>query len=269
MSRGELTRQQLESISRLIPDLTCVSGLITPLSPDFIAGQFPHESKVPIAAVCLDDARQRMSEINLALHEFHAHRIWYRSKKKPPDLITATWLERFFLDDAALRIYAAWQHLILALRRMEGISKQDLKRYRPTRGVPRSSVSLYLEHERPQLGVSTRVSIFECSPSWSFVVNYRNTWVHEQPPTIEGLGMVFHRERRWKPLPDGSGMRLAIGGGDKPKHTIDDLHKNFDQAARGFIDALRAAAERYHEILSRVGITIDVANCSMKVQPFS
>jgi len=196
-----------------------------------------------------------MEEIHLALHEFHAHRIHYRSKKNPPESMTATWLERFFLDDAALRIYAAWQHLQDGLRYMEGIPEGDLKPYK-RRFRSRSSVSLYLEKERPQLKESARVAAFESAQPWVFVHRYRNDWVHRQPPTIAGLGLVYHREGRWKPQENGS-MRLMGGHGGQPKLTIDELHENVDGATRGFIDALQSTAERYHEILAKAGFTVN------------
>jgi hypothetical protein len=269
MSRGELTHDELKRVAAKLPDLSRASGLITPLAPDTIALAFSHDSDVPIAAVCLNDARQRTSEIALALHEYHAHRIWYREKKSPPEPMAATWTERFFLDDAALRIYGAWQHLRMALRYMETIPRGWRAPFKRPRDDPRSYEGLYLEHEQPNLSVTVKMCAFEKSPAWSFVVKYRNAWVHQQPPTIAGLGMVFTRRRRWEPLARGAGIRLTGGGSDPPEHTIDELHEAVDAAFRGYLEALEAAAQRYREILGTAGITVDVPNCTLRVRLFA
>ncbi|MDD5748857.1 MAG: hypothetical protein PHP64_07430 [Actinomycetota bacterium] len=56
MSRGLLDAIDMERISREVPDLSNLQDMVLQLSLDSISMSSPHESNVPIAAVCFQDA---------------------------------------------------------------------------------------------------------------------------------------------------------------------------------------------------------------------
>ena len=84
-------------------------------------------------------------------------------------------------------------------------------------------------------------------------IKYRDKWVHEQPPTVKGLGIVYKRGRRWKPLLTGKGYTLGIGGGDKPEYSVDKLVKFIQPAMFKFTDTLASVVKFYTELLKDAG----------------
>ena len=53
-------------------------------------------------------------------------------------------------------------------------------------------------------------------------MNYRNTWVHDKPPIVKGLGMQYNRKSRVTRLDDGT-SRIVFGGGSPHLYMINDL----------------------------------------------
>lgn len=129
MSRGLLGDEVLSELAKELPDLTKLVETVLSLLPGFIPVHFPPESSVPVAAVCLHDAKSTVEEARYAFHEVLAHRKWYLEKRETPKEDAATFFGRFYLDDTALRLYSAGEHLANAIVYMLGITKQDLEPY--------------------------------------------------------------------------------------------------------------------------------------------
>src|SRR5205085_1405973 len=148
------------------------------LPPGFIPMHFPPESSVPVAAVCLHDAKRTVEEARYAFHEVLAHRKWYLEKRETPNEDAAAFFSRFYLDDTALRLYSAGEHLANAIVYMMGITKQDLEPYQKGNRISlQVVVGHYLIKEHPAHSVTRAVLRLVNSAEWIKTVNYRNDWV--------------------------------------------------------------------------------------------
>ena len=175
---------------------------------------FPPESSIPVSSVCLCDAVNTFEEALYALHEALAHQVWYVEHKTPPNEPAATFFVRYYSDDAALRLYSAGEHLANGIIMMLELSKQELAPFlkKRTRHI---GVGLFLLKKRPDHPVTDAVAKLPKSPEWQATLRYRNCWVHEQPPSVDGLGIIYRRRKRWRDSSTGKSKMLGIGGGDE------------------------------------------------------
>ncbi len=192
MSRGLLGEDGLAEISPHLPDLTDLRDIILNLSPGFLPIKFPPESSIPIAAACLHDALRSVEDATYAFHEILAHRAWYLEKRGTPNETVAIFFSKFYADDVALRLYSAGEHLANALVFMLEVSKHDLERYQKKNRISlQVVVGHYLINEHPNNPVTKAILKLVKSKEWLKTIKYRNDWVHNQPPTVEGLGIVL------------------------------------------------------------------------------
>jgi hypothetical protein len=258
MSRGLLDSSELMRISKEIPELSDFHERVRGLSPDFISTIFAPESNVPLASVCLQDAVNTYEEARYALHEVFAHRMWYLEKKEPPNKEAAIFFSRFYADDAALRLYAAGEHLANGIIMMLEIDHRQLKPYKKKRISQQSAVGHFLLKQKAHHPITKTVTRLVDSKEWCDTMEYRNRWVHEQPPTVEGLGIIYKRGRRWRDLPTGKEHVLCIGGGgDAPEYSIHTLVRFTQCAMFQFSDTLTSVIECYVGLLESRGMRFD------------
>lgn len=250
MSRGSLSVEVLTEIGRLLPDLTGLEGLIRHLDPGLLSSAFPHESRVPVACVCFSDVFQTLSAVRYALHEFHAHGRWYRERNVPNET-AAVFFERFYLEDAAFRLYSGGEDLASALQAMLEVQDATLARHREKRSSLQAQVGTYLIKERPDDTVTAAVKSLVAAPAWGEAMRFRNEVVHEQAPSMEGFGITYERRQRWEPTTDG--FVLRVGGGDPPRWTSSALATTMHAATRALVTLTIASVARYREILSGTG----------------
>lgn len=260
MSRGLLDHSDWEKISQKIPDLEKLRGMALHFAPGFLSMNFAPESTVPEASVCLNDALQTLEEAVYALSEVFAHQVWYLEKKDPPNKMAAAFFGRFYADDVALRLYSTGEHLANGIILMLEITDEDLNPYKKKGGRERISwqsvVGNYLRKEKANHPITKAVIRLADSNEWQDARSYRDRWVHEQPPTVKGLGIVYKRGRRWKPLPNGS-YTLGVVGGDIPEYSIEELIGFIQPAMFQFKDTLTSVAEFYADLLNSHGIRPD------------
>lgn len=251
MSRGMLDYSDGQLFVQELPDLSELQGLVLTLSPDFISIPFSPENPVPAASVCLQDTLHTLAEAKYALSEVFAHQIWYLQKKDPPNRMAAAFFGRFYADDAALRLYSAGEHLANGIIMMLEIGDEELKPYKlkGKRISQQLVVGSYLPEKKANHPITKAVIRLADSNEWQATLSYRNRWVHEQPPTVKGLGIVYRRGQRWKPLPTGKGYTLGIGGGDVPEYAIEDLVGFIKPAIFKFTDTFTSVVNSYVEIL--------------------
>lgn len=239
--------------------------MVTSFSPDILSGAlhpdgtyaFPPESSVPVASVCLQDAVHTLKEARYALSEVFTHQIWYLEKRDSPNEMAAAYFGRFYAADAALRLYSAGEHLANAIIMMLEISDEDLKPYKQKgkqeRISQQSIVGHFLKAQKPHHPITEAVNKLVDSKDWRDTIDYRNKWVHEQPPTVKELGIVYKRGRRWKPLPNEKGYTLGVGGGDAPEYSVDGLVGFINPAMFKFTDTLTSVVKFYTELLKDAG----------------
>src|SRR5687767_5707589 len=107
MSRGLLPREIRERIDAGLPDIMPMKSVILGMPPDMFATRFGPSDLTPVAIICLSDWCDTMVATRIALFEYYAHGAYYRDHVIPANPFTATFFERYFLDDAALRLYSA------------------------------------------------------------------------------------------------------------------------------------------------------------------
>jgi hypothetical protein len=252
MSRGLLGEAGLAETSRHLPDLTDLRDIILNLSPGFLPIKFPRESSIPIAAACLHDALRSVEEATYAFHEILAHRKWYLEKREAPNELTAIFFSKFYADDVALRLYSAGEHMANALLFMLEVSKHDLDRYKKKNRISlQVVVGHYLINEYPNDPVTKAILKLVKSKGWLKTIKYRNDWVHNQPPTIEGLGIVYERRNRW--IISEHDALLTFGGGDKPTYKIEDIVGVVRLALFLFIEVLTEVTRHYTELITEKG----------------
>jgi hypothetical protein len=253
MSRGLLDDVALTSISQQLPSLKDLEKSVLQLSPDFISVKFKRDSTIPTAAVCLQDTVNTLAEARYALHEVIAHKIWYLEKIEPKNESAAVFFSHFYTDDIALRLYSAGEHLAEAIVAMLEISQQELASYKKKRVSRQAIVGNYLRKEKPAHAVTIAVLSLADSNQWRDTIQYRDEWVHSQPPLIKGLGIVYNRGQRWKLSESGKSYKLGLGGGDEPKYSVDDLLKFIQPALSKFTETSYTIVQFYIGLLNNRG----------------
>jgi hypothetical protein len=254
MSRGRLTTDELRTIDTQLPDTLTFQRETLELSPDAISVNAPKDSEIPKAAVCFMDLGGTLCAVRHALHECLACGLWYR-QQDPPNEEGAIFMECYYLDDAALRLYSAGEHLANAIAFMLEIRDEDLRSYKKRRVSQQSVVGTYLSKKRPEEKVTKALVSLADSQEWNATTEYRNAWVHQQPPTVEGLGIQYRRKVRWERCEDGKGWKHPIGGGDPTQYTIDEIKGFIFPATQQLLDASWVCLEHYYAVLEALGVS--------------
>jgi len=128
MSGFILDALSVKSIADTLPDITDLSKRVLEHSPDLVS-ILDHEGQLPVAAVCMGDVCATLMQARYALFEAFANRIWYLEKCEKPDEMVSIAFAQFYADDAALRLYAAGEHLANAIISMLEITDAQYKQY--------------------------------------------------------------------------------------------------------------------------------------------
>lgn len=254
MSRMPLDNETLTRIDKNLPDLNYIQDIVAIMDPDSLSVRFPHESPIPIASVCLQDTSDTLTEAQYALREYFAHGIWYREKQTPPDDHAATSFGRYYIDDTALRLYSAGEHLANAVVFMLEIKKDQLTPYRKRTTSHQSVVGKFLAKEMTNHPLTNHLSKLVNSQEWQQTSAYRNAWVHDQPPTVQGLGNVYERRIRWEK--SEKGHEISVGSGDIPKYSVNDILNFVKPALFQFTDATSTVLMFYLELLKEQRIIV-------------
>jgi len=259
-----IDRETHEQANQKLPDIDRLTKRIACLTVDFISIKYKPESNFPIAGACFQDASRTLAEARYALLESFAHKIWYLEKMSPPNEFAAVFFGRFYADDAALRLYSAAEHLAKAAVYIFDIADDKIVSNRT--GSRFTTVRKILLQEQPTHLITSAIDELHNSNEWQDTIGYRNTWVHQQPPIVEGLGTAFTRERRWKKSEASKGYALGIGGGDEPEYSIDDLLGFIRPALFQFTDKLTQISEFYIAELEKKGLTINETEMGLQTR---
>lgn len=216
---------------------------------------FPQGSNIPIAAVCLQDATSMLQEARYALLEAMAHIVWHREKCEPSNERGAVFFGKFYADDAALRIYAAGEHLANAIVNMLEIKKEvhEFKKQKLAKKKNISSkqaiVGNYLIENDPSHEITEAILKLKESDEWRKTRKYRDDWVHGKPPIVKGMGIEYERRNRLIVTPNS--IRVSFGGGDAPQYSIDDLLGFVKPALFLLTEAVTKTVEYYAEFLNK------------------
>ena len=256
MSRGELSPEDLESIAGQLPEIDDLQTLVPGMAPDMIAAVFEHGSSVPFAAPCLHDTLSAVEEARYSLHEVLAHNRWYLEASGTPRPREAAFFARFYLDDIALRLYAAGERLADAIIFMLALDPTQLQAHQGSHVSRQSAVGHYLLNALPSHEVTGFLRELTQNSTWTAAIEYRNVWVHQQPPLVGELGLAYRRGTRWQLDPQSGEYQLQLVSGDPPHYTIGQIYDMIDPALRAFVICFRHVVDHYRALLENHGIQI-------------
>jgi hypothetical protein len=261
MSRGKLEDDVLRTIAAELPLINDLEENTLHWAPDVISMAFDPQSSVPGASVCLQDLAGTLAEARFALHEGLAHKIWYSERAASKQEALGIFFMRFFLDDVALRLYSGGEHLAEAIVAMLEIDRLELKPYAEKNRSRWMTVVTFLREKKNDHPVALAASKLAAMREWKKAVNYRNDWVHGQPPLIKGLGIVYKRGQRWT-LEDNGSWSLGVGGGDEPIYSVDDLKGFIQPALFALVEITRQVMIAYSAILAGRGLKVSEDGCA-------
>jgi hypothetical protein len=244
----ELSREQLVAIDRGLPLVLPLQKRAAALDPDLISLVRPQDSKFPSAAACLADAGGTLCEVRYGFSEYHVHRIYYRETMVPPSVIDAVFYERYYLDDVAFRLYGAGEDIAEAIICMLELSDEAVKRYREGVTSKQATLGRYLVAELPEHVLTGHIRRLAKSEAWKKTRDYRDECVHEQPPLVEGQGIVYHRGTRWKKSESGL-ISVSIGAGDQPRLTTGAIFDFLMPAFEGILTVFEECLSWYEHTL--------------------
>ena len=254
----------LAFITENVPDLRPVFRVLH-WSPDSLSMCFPPHSRIPLAVVCFHDVEHTLAEARLALIECYAHAIYYRIVAAPANELTAVFWERYYNNDLAHRLYAAAEHLAAGIEAMLEIRPEVLNSYRRSSRVSRQAlVAAFLRRAEQNHRVTRSVRRLGRCSDWHRAMSYRGALVHEQPPLMEGTGIVYTRGPRWQRTASG-GNRLAVGGGDEPALNTETVADVLHRAMLALVDTFRECVDSYLAILADQRITVSDTGVTLRL----
>jgi hypothetical protein len=189
-----------------------------------------------------------LAEARVAMFECYAHAVYYRIVAAPANVLVAVFFERYYVNDVAYRLYAAAEHLAAAVEAMLEIHSGALVPYRRHRISRQALVAAYLRRAKRHHPITDAVGRLGRSKDWHRAMTYRGSLVHEQPPLMEGTGIVYERGSRWEETSKG-GYRLSVGGGDRPTLSTETVADFLNRAMDALLSTFGECVAFYTTIL--------------------
>ena len=265
MSRFLLDDETIERITKELPDLESLGMAVMSLSPDFISIKFSAESNIPVAAVCFQDTLNALLQVRIGLNECIQHKIWFKEKCTPPNEELAVIFMRFYIDGIVSQLYAAAEHLANGIICMLELTDKQLEPYRNQRVSQQSVLGHFLAKEQSDKPITKVVLALATSNEWKKSMSYRGNWVHEQPPTVSGLGPVYKRRKRWIQSDDRRSFTLGLGGGDEAEYSIDEILEFAQPATIQFVDLFDKVVHTYLDMIAKKGIILTEKGLQVKI----
>ncbi|MCB8921231.1 MAG: hypothetical protein H6662_06585 [Ardenticatenaceae bacterium] len=250
----ELSKERWLEIGKLLPNIPDTQKRVITLSPSMVALVTGPHSRLDVACVCLQDACDVACDAVYALTQAHANLAWFREDiSDAPNELGAIIKSRFYIDDIALRLYAAAEHTANFIICYLNIGKDDLEPYEKKHSSLQQRVGRYVLNEYPTHEISSYIQALVAEESWKNTMRYRNTWVHEQPPLIDNVGIVSKRRARWSK--NGNIYKLGFTSSDPPEYTVDQLLQMTSLATHAFGNMLEKLTSMFICFLEDSGIT--------------
>lgn len=259
--RGELDSEEYLTIESKLPDVNSLTRRTNKLNVELISMVCGHKSEIPIAAVCLGDCTDTLSYGRIALHEIMAADLYYQKKTTDNQEMTSVWIQKFYADDLAFRLYACGEDLAKAIEYMLEIKKVDLKPFAKKRVSDQSIIGNYLLKHKLDHSVTIALGNLSKSSSWIKSINYRSKWTHEQAPIISGLGIIYKRKNRWDVSKNGKRAHMDLGvRGDEEDYSIAEVKEFLAESLHLLIDVVDIVVDEYESILEGYGVEINKGN---------
>jgi hypothetical protein len=212
--RGEIPSDRMEAIHLGLPYAMTLRDVLPYLVDPLCGGQWPMDKMR--ARVRLSDGWHMLNQARGALVESEACKLFYEEVEPDPD--EARYHCRFYLDDAALRLYSSCEHLLWCVvaywnlpsnvsKRKEGwslwvvvkrialhltVGLVNVARGRTVGGRSSLLVRVICEAERSRYpkvrgDVARILRRLRSNAAWRECTKYRHDWVHSRLPPIAGL----------------------------------------------------------------------------------
>lgn len=221
------------------------------IDPQLVAICDPESERLQLSLVCLRDAAETACMMKFSLWEAFAHLRWFREEvPEAPAEADAVFWARYFADNAALRLYPAAEDIAQFVVVFLGIGGISLDSSKKTSKA--AKVGKYLRREMPNDRVTHVICKLTEDRDYKETIEYRNVWVHEQPPRLRGAGIVWERKSRHEKIGDCVRVRLSLG--DEPSLDIDCLLNTVSGGVRAFDTLLYSLNQMLREELKGIGI---------------
>jgi hypothetical protein len=271
-----LSRERLTAINAALPDTRSFRLATLTFNPSFIAMECPPGSgreRIPIAAICLQDAAHALSEARYAEAQASvALEVW---RFTGGSLRIAIAQAQYYCADAAHRLYAAGEHIATAILCIRDLDAKALNPGKVERAVSlQARLARHLKTTRPSDPITAAVVKLGATEAWRRSIEYRGDWVHDQAPILEGVGQSFDRHaKRWQTMhgADGAeiGHQLSVGGGDPSENTIETVLSDAVDATAAFLELTGVVVEEYVAALATIGVRVNLAQGQTSVTIFS
>jgi hypothetical protein len=264
-----LPESRCSRIDAKIPRAIEVQRWLAATPPEWVDAKAGPESALSVALRCLHDAARVACEVDYALVQAFATVAWYREEHpEAPCEAEAVFYGKLYADDVALRLYSAREHIAEFILALLSIDKQGIAPYREKYDSCASAVGNYMRSKKPDHVITPLLEKLRSDPNWGKTMEYRNLWVHEQPPLVESPGIQYKRQSRWRPGPTPGIYMMGMGGDtwDRPDYTLDELLEMVSLAAQAFEGVLASLSEMLFKELEGLGIERDLASGSVEVR---
>lgn len=255
----QLKEEDKRRINEELPDTRPLFSKAILLCPDLISMAVvtsggTQDSTFPVAAVCLHDVAFTLNEVRLALKESLSCRLYYLERISPQNVNSAVFFSKYYIDDAALRIYAMGEHLAKAILYMFELDMANIPKQTDKTSL-QCRVGNYLKDQMPDHPMTKAITALVNDPNWDKTIDYRNTWIHDQPPIIEGTGERYKRDVRWKIIQNENKsdkelhFEILLGAGDNPEMTVDEIINFVKGALIAFARVFETAVDIYETLI--------------------
>lgn len=264
-----LSKERRNQIDTKLPGVITIQRWLVLTRPEWVDAKAGPQSRLSVALICLHDAARVACEVDYALSQAYTYVAWYRHEHPQAPLESdARFYGKFYADDSALRLYAAAEHVAEFIKALLRIDRAKLKPYKQKYDSCASAVGNYMVAEMPNHDITSIIKRLLDEGSWGETTAYRNLWVHEQPPLVEGPGIAYKRQSRWREGPVSGSYMMGMGGDtwDEPKRTLDNLLEVVLQAALAFGKTLSELSELLFKKLEPLGIERDFDSEKVRVK---
>ncbi|MDD5368548.1 MAG: hypothetical protein PHQ40_05650 [Anaerolineaceae bacterium] len=250
--RGQLSSEAEEKISAEIPGLTdriyiALNQSIWSQTLDLING-----TNICGALESLRDAANRLTQIQFCLFEARACLLWHREFSPKPSEENANLRSLFYLDYGTLLLYAAGEDLAFFILKFLNLNSEYEAFISSERGTKISkeknissnaaNAGMFMFQCKKDHEITKMILQLNGDKNWRSANIYRNTWVHEKPPTITGLDIGFSRKNPIEDLENGQ-KRMTVLAGTEPRYSIDQLHEIVLGAAKSLANTMNCITE--------------------------
>jgi hypothetical protein len=256
-----LSEEKIQEIEGKVPgEITNeITGWLRATNPVDVAQMTGPNSKLSMADVCLLDTANMLWAVVYALRQSLIHLCWYREEcpDSPREDMARSFAE-YYVDDAAIRLYTAAEHLANFIKYFLAIDGEDLESRCEKNTSTASKIGKFLKKKKPDLDITQLIEDLVNDDDWHKTRERRNLLVHEQPELVIGAGNFYDRKPIWKNV-HNEVFQMGIGANYEKEATItiDELIDRTLRATKNFEELLSALTEMFYLQLETFGIKRD------------